>query len=190
MPGIAIQFAKTDWPIHLVNCNLGRPITTADYLGAAVHRNYPPVDSQTRRDYGFTQTPRPEDVVMRLGVYTLLIRDLGIKPKIIHKWREDGVLVSARASSMDGSLAINRLSETRRLIEDEGANGDARVDKGKEADEHEEGDEHKEANEARKEANEGEVDKHEHEDEYEYEYEDANEEEDVERDYDDENAEI
>ncbi|QRW13111.1 MYND Zn-finger protein [Ceratobasidium sp. AG-Ba] len=102
---------KSDWPIHLLSCNIGRPLTSADHLGAAVRQGIAPSDTQTLQDYGFLHTPRPDDVEKRMKIYSLLIDGLGIKTKTIHQWREDGVLGSMIKTTLDTNLSTNELQE-------------------------------------------------------------------------------
>jgi hypothetical protein len=99
------QCHTNDWPIHIVECNPGRLITTADRLGACVHRGCPPVDTETRRDFGFTQTPSTDDVQMRMKVYSFLILNLGVKPQTINEWREEGKLGSMMKQKFEAELS-------------------------------------------------------------------------------------
>lgn len=95
---------KSHWPIHLVSCNLGRPVTTAERLVACVHgRTIPELD--TRRDYGFTYTPSHDDTIMRLKVYTILIIDLQVKAKTIQRWVEEGNLDSMMLETFNDRLS-------------------------------------------------------------------------------------
>ncbi|QRV98531.1 MYND Zn-finger protein [Ceratobasidium sp. AG-Ba] len=100
---------KADWLIHILDCNIGRPITSADRLGAAVRQGIPPVDAATRTDYGFLHTPRPDDIEKRMKVYGLLIDGLGIRPKTIHQWSQAGALSRMMKATFDSNL-----SETQR----------------------------------------------------------------------------
>ncbi|QRW13110.1 MYND Zn-finger protein [Ceratobasidium sp. AG-Ba] len=96
---------KSDWLIHILNCNIGRPITSADRLGAAVRQAIAPIDARTRTDYGFVHTPRPDDIENRMKVYSLLIDGLGVKPKTIHQWSEAGVLSRMMKATFDAKLS-------------------------------------------------------------------------------------
>ncbi|QRV98532.1 MYND Zn-finger protein [Ceratobasidium sp. AG-Ba] len=100
---------KSDWPIHLLSCNIGRPVTSADRLGAAIRQGIAPADTQTCQDYGFLHTPRPDDIEKRMKIYSLLVDDLGIKTKTIHQWREDGVLGSMIKTTLEASLSEHEL---------------------------------------------------------------------------------
>ncbi|KAG9078754.1 hypothetical protein FS749_009187, partial [Ceratobasidium sp. UAMH 11750] len=83
---------KSDWPIHLIDCHLNRPITTADRLVACAHKQLPPQDEATSLDFGFTRTPEANDLAARLEVYAFLVITLGVRAKTINEWREQGKL--------------------------------------------------------------------------------------------------
>ncbi|KAB5590965.1 hypothetical protein CTheo_5581 [Ceratobasidium theobromae] len=99
------QNLKRDWPVHLIDCNPGRPITTADRLVAFVHQRIPPKDTQTCRDYGFTRTLGFEELKLRILVYHLLIVDLQVKAKTIHQWMEAGILGQMMRETFDSRLS-------------------------------------------------------------------------------------
>ncbi|KAF8600250.1 hypothetical protein BDV93DRAFT_447801 [Ceratobasidium sp. AG-I] len=82
----------SNWPIHLVDCTLDRPITTADQLVACVHRGYIPDDPETQRDFGFMHTPNHEEKIMRLNVYSKLILEHKVNTKTIRRWQKRGRL--------------------------------------------------------------------------------------------------
>lgn len=96
---------KSDWLIHLVDCNPGRPITTADRLVAAVYSRSCPLDEATFQDYGFTQNLAPESFVMRAQVYHTLIVNLKVKAKTIDRWMEEGILDTMMRETFDAKLS-------------------------------------------------------------------------------------
>jgi hypothetical protein len=102
------QCQKSDWPIHLVDCNPGRPITTADRLVAFVHQKIPPKDDQTCRDYGFTHTLGFDELKLRLRVYHVLIVELEVKAKTIHQWLTEGNLGKMMRETFDARLSLDR----------------------------------------------------------------------------------
>ncbi|KAG8741364.1 hypothetical protein FRC10_002929 [Ceratobasidium sp. 414] len=61
----------------------------------------PPQDEETRRDFGFARTPLADDLVARLEVYSFLILTLGVRPKTINEWREQGKLGAMMKQKFD-----------------------------------------------------------------------------------------
>ncbi|KAF7351496.1 MYND-type domain-containing protein [Mycena sanguinolenta] len=82
---------ESDWGGHLVNCNPGRPITTADHLRAAVHRGKLPDDLDSLSDYGFTRVGQLGANIL-LDVYRILFED-GVRSRDLHRWKNAGNLL-------------------------------------------------------------------------------------------------
>ncbi|KAJ6554358.1 hypothetical protein B0H19DRAFT_1220477 [Mycena capillaripes] len=83
---------QKDWPSHLVDCDPGRPITSADHLRAAAHRRKLfPDDLEKLSDYGFT---RVDEVggKMLLDVYRVVF-DEGVRSRDLQKWKDSGLLL-------------------------------------------------------------------------------------------------
>lgn len=100
---------RGDWPRHIFDCNPTRPITTADHLALATHKNVIPEHRPTCKDYGFYNTRDPVEQTMLLGLYTGLLSPqyLGVKPTTVHRWR------------LEGSLTMNIKREFETLPEGE-----------------------------------------------------------------------
>ncbi|KAJ6457953.1 hypothetical protein C8R45DRAFT_561386 [Mycena sanguinolenta] len=82
---------ESDWGGHLVNCNPGRPITSADHLRAAVHRRKLPDDLNILSDYGFTRVDEVGSKIL-LDVYRVVF-DEGVRSRDIHQWKNSGNLL-------------------------------------------------------------------------------------------------
>lgn len=91
--GTAGKVAKSNWIVHIFDCNPKREITTADYLALAVRKNPTPDNSQTCKDYGFTREFDNDKRCKLLGLYIGLMERLEVKPRTVHKWRTSGKLV-------------------------------------------------------------------------------------------------
>ncbi|KZT33708.1 hypothetical protein SISSUDRAFT_1053917 [Sistotremastrum suecicum HHB10207 ss-3] len=86
---------KKHWAIHILECDKpGREITTADRLAATVISREVSTDVETLIDYGFCRVADPKDINSLVAVYTEIIRDFGVKPLTIHKWRVEKKLHS------------------------------------------------------------------------------------------------
>lgn len=94
----------SDWPIHLVDCILDRPITTADQLVAYVYRRYLPSDPETQRDFGFIHSPDREETIMRLDVYSKLILEHKVNSKVIHRWQKGSQLGEMIKQTFDAKM--------------------------------------------------------------------------------------
>ncbi|KAF8144349.1 hypothetical protein K438DRAFT_1874218 [Mycena galopus ATCC 62051] len=79
------------WGSHLVDCNPGRPITSADHLRAAVHRRKLPEDLDILSDYGFTRVNEVGGKIL-LNVYQIIFED-GVRSRDIHQWKTSGHLL-------------------------------------------------------------------------------------------------
>ncbi|KZT05622.1 uncharacterized protein LAESUDRAFT_223155 [Laetiporus sulphureus 93-53] len=100
---------KKHWKEHSTDCKISqvigtgpaqdvtltpsRSLATAHKLGRAVYDNEVPEDVQTRVDYGFSRALVPANESMLIGLYTGLIKMLGISAKTIHEWRLNGILI-------------------------------------------------------------------------------------------------
>lgn len=99
---------KQDWPAHIIRCNPGRPITTADRLVAGIHSDLCPFDAATLVDYGFLQNLTPERSEMMLEVYRVLVIDLQVKAKTIDRWMEAGILDKMMRETFDTRLSLEQ----------------------------------------------------------------------------------
>jgi hypothetical protein len=81
------------WVLHIFECNPKKPINTAYHLARAVYRDRFPDDPQTCEDYGFEKAFTPENRSNLLGLYVGLITRVGVSPKTIHRWRQQGTLI-------------------------------------------------------------------------------------------------
>ncbi|KAJ7651235.1 hypothetical protein FB45DRAFT_820738 [Roridomyces roridus] len=83
---------KDDWSSHLVNCYqaVGRPVTSADHLRAAIHRRRLPDDLEILSDYGFTRV-NEEGQVQLQGIYYIVF-DEGVRPRELLRWQRTGNL--------------------------------------------------------------------------------------------------
>ena len=93
------------WPIHLVDCTLDRPITTADQLVACVHMGYLPDDPETQRDFGFIHSPNHEEKIIRLNVYSKLILEHKVNTKTIRRWQKRGRLGEMMKQTFDAKVS-------------------------------------------------------------------------------------
>ncbi|KAI9057685.1 hypothetical protein FKP32DRAFT_1598077 [Trametes sanguinea] len=89
---------EKDWIYHVFDCKLGQPISTIYHLRRACARDVIPVDSQTRKDYGFDKARQVDDghspgENMLLGVYVGLFHYHNVPPKEVRKWRDEGRLI-------------------------------------------------------------------------------------------------
>ncbi|KAJ7260486.1 hypothetical protein B0H12DRAFT_1107563 [Mycena haematopus] len=82
---------ESDWGGHRVNCNPGRPITSADHLNAAVHRRKLPDDLDILSDYGFTRVDEAGGKIL-LDVYRILFEE-GVRSRDLHQWKNSGTLL-------------------------------------------------------------------------------------------------
>ncbi|KAJ7241372.1 hypothetical protein C8J57DRAFT_1142811 [Mycena rebaudengoi] len=82
---------EDQWGSHLVDCNPGRPITSADHLRAAVHRRKLPEDLDILSDYGFTRVNEVGGKIL-LDVYRIIFED-GVRSRDIHRWKTSGHLL-------------------------------------------------------------------------------------------------
>ncbi|TFY74111.1 hypothetical protein EWM64_g9900 [Hericium alpestre] len=82
------------WVEHIFDCVPRRPITTADHLALAVHTNILPLHKQTSSEYGFDSAWTASNRMFLLKIYTGLIKELGVSPKTIRKWRAAGILLN------------------------------------------------------------------------------------------------
>ncbi|KAJ2973210.1 hypothetical protein NUW54_g12106 [Trametes sanguinea] len=88
---------KEHWIFHIFDCKLGQPISTVYHLARACRRNLIPVDSQTRKDYGFDKAGQAfggKGESNLLGVYIGLFIYLDIPPQEVRKWRDEGRLIA------------------------------------------------------------------------------------------------
>ncbi|QRV99810.1 MYND Zn-finger protein [Ceratobasidium sp. AG-Ba] len=97
---------KNDWPIHLVDCNLGRPITTADRLVAFAYQGKFPIDPGVLGDYGFDAALTIDAQTKLLNMYMGLILGLGVKAKALHQARLSGKLIEFIKSSFDAAAPL------------------------------------------------------------------------------------
>jgi hypothetical protein len=89
----SVRCQRELWPIHIFECNPGKPINTAYHLARAARRDYIPNDPQTCKDYGFEKAFTASNRSNLLGLYQGLINVNRVKPKTIHRWRLNGTLV-------------------------------------------------------------------------------------------------
>ncbi|KAF8130951.1 hypothetical protein K438DRAFT_1885890 [Mycena galopus ATCC 62051] len=82
---------EDQWGSHLVDCNPGRPIASADHLRAAVHRRKLPEDLDILSDYGFTRVNEVGGKIL-LDVYQIIFED-GVRSRDIHQWKTSGHLL-------------------------------------------------------------------------------------------------
>ncbi|KAJ7080552.1 hypothetical protein C8R44DRAFT_70268 [Mycena epipterygia] len=82
---------QKEWPGHLVDCNPGRPITSADRLRAAVHRQTVPEDFETLSDYGFSRVDEMGGKIL-LNVYASVFEE-GVRSRDLQKWKTSGILL-------------------------------------------------------------------------------------------------
>ncbi|KAJ7149221.1 hypothetical protein C8R43DRAFT_505180 [Mycena crocata] len=82
---------REEWSGHLVDCNPGRPITSADHLRAAVHRKKVPENPEALSDYGFTRVDEMGGKAL-LDVYRVVF-DEGVHSRDINSWEKLGSLL-------------------------------------------------------------------------------------------------
>ncbi|QRV85755.1 MYND Zn-finger protein [Ceratobasidium sp. AG-Ba] len=97
---------KNNWPIHLVDCNLGRPITTADRLVAFAYQDKFPIDPGVLRDYEFDAALTIDAQTKLLNMYMGLILGLGVKAKALHQARLSGKLIEFVKSSFGAAAPL------------------------------------------------------------------------------------
>ncbi|KAJ7896959.1 hypothetical protein B0H13DRAFT_1718611 [Mycena leptocephala] len=83
---------KKEWPGHLVNCEPGRPITSADHLRAAAHHRKLPDDLNKLADYGFIRVDETGEKIL-LDVYRIVFDD-GVRARDLQKWKASGSLLT------------------------------------------------------------------------------------------------
>ncbi|KAJ7773583.1 hypothetical protein DFH07DRAFT_1057156 [Mycena maculata] len=82
---------QDEWNGHLVDCDLGRPINSADHPRAAVHRCKVPEDAATLSNYGLARVDEAGSKML-LDVYRILFEE-GVRSRDIHKWQVTGNLL-------------------------------------------------------------------------------------------------
>ncbi|TFK79818.1 hypothetical protein K466DRAFT_592191 [Polyporus arcularius HHB13444] len=86
---------KDQWPAHIFDCKVNKPISTVYYLSRDIRNDVIPVDGQTRIDYGFdkaSKTLRGDSENNLLSLYKGLFM-LGVTEKELRKWQSEGTLV-------------------------------------------------------------------------------------------------
>jgi hypothetical protein len=83
---------ENEWSGHLIDCYPGRPITSADHLRAAVHRQKLPEDLEILLDYGFTCVGEVDGKIL-LDCYQVIF-DEGVRSRDLHQWKESGQLLA------------------------------------------------------------------------------------------------
>lgn len=99
---------KDAWVHHIFDCNPRREINTADYLALAVHEDLFPDDLQTLEDYGFTRAFTADNKQKLFGLYTGLIRYIGVKPLRLHIWQISGTLTRQIKAAYEALPANSR----------------------------------------------------------------------------------
>ncbi|KAI0737745.1 hypothetical protein C8Q80DRAFT_1222771 [Daedaleopsis nitida] len=101
---------KEHWSMHIFDCKVGQPISTAYHLARAMHLDVVPVDPQTRFDYGFEKAERMlgvESAGKLCGLYQgLFICE--VTPKQLREWQRDGRLVEGIKATFEALPANNR----------------------------------------------------------------------------------
>ncbi|KAJ3569505.1 hypothetical protein NP233_g5001 [Leucocoprinus birnbaumii] len=88
------------WIYHIFSCNSG-DVTTAHHLAlAARHGDLP--EPVTSAEYGISTAGSPHARIMLFGVYAGLLEGLGVKPVILHRWKEDGNLIENIKRAYEG----------------------------------------------------------------------------------------
>jgi len=72
----SVRCQRELWPIHIFECNPGKPINTAYHLARAARRDYIPDDLQTCKDYGFEKAFTASNRSKLLGLYQGLINEI------------------------------------------------------------------------------------------------------------------
>ncbi|KAL1640218.1 hypothetical protein SLS58_007169 [Diplodia intermedia] len=78
-------------PHHAFRCNIGRPLTTADYLMLDISGDMIPEDPDVLADFGFTNL-LPREHCNLLGLYKGLDY-LGVTAEQLHEWQQSGSIV-------------------------------------------------------------------------------------------------
>ncbi|KAJ6492603.1 hypothetical protein DFH09DRAFT_947439, partial [Mycena vulgaris] len=82
---------ENEWSGHLIDCYPGRPITSADHLRAAAHRQKLPHDLEILSDYGFTRVDEVGGKLL-LDVYQIVFNK-GVRARDLHQWKTSGNLL-------------------------------------------------------------------------------------------------
>ncbi|KAJ7735791.1 hypothetical protein B0H16DRAFT_128219 [Mycena metata] len=112
---------RREWPGHLVDCNPGRPITSADRLRAAAHRKKVPQDQETSSDYGFNRVDEVGGKIL-LEIYRIVFEE-GVRPRDLHQWKVSNRLLKEvesllRPLEMWKTLEVMRWFENHRYALD------------------------------------------------------------------------
>ncbi|KAJ7773574.1 hypothetical protein DFH07DRAFT_937338 [Mycena maculata] len=84
---------QDEWSGHIVDCYraVGRPITSADHLRAAVHRQKLPENLEILSDYGFTRVDEGGRKML-LEVYRVVFEE-GVRSRALLQWQAAGNLL-------------------------------------------------------------------------------------------------
>ncbi|KZS98747.1 hypothetical protein SISNIDRAFT_480359 [Sistotremastrum niveocremeum HHB9708] len=113
------QCQAQDWIRHIIECDTpGREITTADRLAAAIFGNNEDwcYNEELNIDFGFWKAGSQTNTRMLGAVYIDLFREMGVKPRTVHKWRIEGrlyaeMLATYRKSGRDSGPNFDWLCE-------------------------------------------------------------------------------
>ena len=89
----ACQIAN--WPHHIFDCYAyrGKTVPSAYHLARSCYRDLLPTDKQTLEDFGFNRAFTPFNQRMLGGLYQGLFNHFDIKPKTVHTWKREGILI-------------------------------------------------------------------------------------------------
>ncbi|KAH9939361.1 uncharacterized protein BXZ73DRAFT_43915 [Epithele typhae] len=95
---------KRHWAVHIFDCKTDKPIGTVYYLARACLNKIPPLDAQTRVDYGFhkisyTLSGPAELDLLRLYTHVFHMVSLDV----LRRWQRQGRLVQGIKSVFEGS---------------------------------------------------------------------------------------
>ncbi|KAI6000927.1 hypothetical protein EDC04DRAFT_2584061 [Pisolithus marmoratus] len=94
-PWLCSERCENEWDYygHTFTCAIGRPLDTADYLVRACWTDFlDDLDEDTMEDFGFTKFASAYDMHRLFGVYSGLVRYMGVRSRELHKWRKEGTL--------------------------------------------------------------------------------------------------
>ncbi|KAH9939369.1 uncharacterized protein BXZ73DRAFT_43967 [Epithele typhae] len=95
---------KRHWVVHIFDCKTDKPIGTVYYLARACLNKIPPLDAQTRVDYGFHKISYTLSGPAELHLLRLYTRVLDVVSRdILRQWQRQGRLVQGIKSVFEGS---------------------------------------------------------------------------------------
>ncbi|KAF8655329.1 hypothetical protein AX16_003102 [Volvariella volvacea WC 439] len=92
------------WDYHFFDCKPLQPKHSGFHLVRAVYEDEIPDDVQTQLDFGFSRCRTDTERSNLLGLYTGVIKIMGIRAKAIYRWKNNGTLAQR----------IQELYETRK----------------------------------------------------------------------------